>query len=93
VGVELRRWGLESVHFGMGLPKMLMSVRRLIFIGWSYVRGNVCGVCLNCGGNVCGVCLNCRGNVCGVCLNCRGTFLVFGICVRLNLNLNFKRGK
>ena len=59
MGVELRRWSLESVHFGMGLPKMLTSVRPLIVIGWSYVRGNVCGVCLNCRGTfrVLGICV------------------------------------
>jgi hypothetical protein len=70
VGVELRRWSLDGIcAFWYGVAEDANVVRRLIVIGWSYVRGNVRGVCLN----------------------CRGTFLVFGICVRLNSK--FKGGK
>ena len=35
------------MHFGMGLSKVVTSVRRLIVTGRSHVQGKVCGVCLN----------------------------------------------
>ena len=48
-------WNTESVHFGMGLPKMLTPVQRLIVTVRSHVHGNVCGVWCMVHGNVCGV--------------------------------------
>ena len=35
------------MHFGMGLPKVLRSVRRLIVTSRSHVHGKACGVCVN----------------------------------------------